>query len=243
MAPFVNACSAAPLRAVRLAVVPTALLAGLTVIIALFAAVPARADTDGDAEAFITMLADETLAVMSDPERSPADKKGAFRTLLVQNTAIDRFGRSALGQYSRLPTDAEFAEYVDALEDYAVMLLFARFSLFVDHTIDVTGSQVLERRTTTYVVVPTDVRDPTRSPVATVQWILLREDDGYKIFDIRVQTPSESATFSLLSTQRDEFTQTLRTNGRDMSALIQFLRDNSDIPQPSNRDEALSQLN
>ena len=237
----------APRRATGIPTLPVlprlpVLALALAAVVMAFTARPAAADGDKAAESYISDLAVETLEVLSDPQRSHADKTGAFRRLLVTNTAIERFGRSALGQYSRLPTDSEFDEYVDALEDYAVMLLYSRFSLFADHSIEVTGSEVVERRTTTYVVVPTEVRDPAHSLVATVQWILLKEDSGYRIFDIRVQTPSESATFSLLSTQRDEFTQILRTNGRDMAALINFLRENSSIPAPQDRDAALTEL-
>ncbi len=186
---------------------------------------PAHAGDDAAAEGFISELATETLAILSDTDRSEADKEGAFRTLLLDNTAIERFGRSALGQYSRLPTDAEFMEYLDALEDYAVQILTSQFGLFTDHTVTVTDSTIHERTNTTYVIVPTDVRDPNRALVAVVQWILIRDAAEYKIFDIRVQTPGESATFSLLQTQRDEFANVLRQNGRTMGALITYLRD------------------
>ncbi len=180
--------------------------------------------TDLSAEAFIQNLGEETLTLISNPDITEAEKQGVFRRLLVANTDMRRFGRSALGRYSRVPSDIEFAEYLDALEDYAVAILSARFSLFADHEIDVAGSQVKEGRSSRYVVVTTDLREESRRLVAKIQWVLINRDDDYRIFDIVVRTPSESGSFSLLKTQRDEFTRILRANGRDTNKLIAHLR-------------------
>jgi hypothetical protein len=54
----------------------------------------------------------------------------------------------------------------------------------------------------------------------------MRKGDGtYKMFDVQVQSTDGSASFSMLTTQRDEFTQVLNQNGGNMSGLIAYLRE------------------
>ncbi len=179
---------------------------------------------DPKAERFIADLAEKTLGAISDPSLDQEGRQSAFRRLLVGNTDIEKFGRSALGRYSRLPTQEQFALYLDVLEDYAVAILTSRFALFSDHQITVLGSQVKQGRRTRYVIVGTDLSNPEGRQVATIQWVLIDDGEAYRIFDIVLQAPGETGSFSLLKTQRDEFTQILRANGRDTDKLIADLR-------------------
>ncbi len=195
----------------------------------------AHAKSDPDAEAFIQELGEQTVAVISDPARNQDEKLEEFRTLLVGNVDLRRFGRSALGPYSDTPTDKEFADYLDALEDYAVLILGSRFQLFENHTVKVTESEERGSGARAYVFVTTELRNPEQKLVGVIRWILIRDAGDYSIFDIVVQTPGESGTFSLLKTQRDEFTQVLSANGRRMSALIAYLRNIASNPERFNR--------
>ncbi len=241
-----------PLSASRkIAILARNAATGLALTATLAFAGPAMAGEDEMAENFIADLAAQTLSTIGNPDMSEIEQQGVFRRLLVANTDLEKFGRSALGRYSRLPTEIEFAEYVDALEDHAVQVLASRFALFANHSISVDGSQVRESRKNRYVIVKTGLDDETGADVATIHWVLITkpidgdeqdgdEQDGdranpaegeeatqeysHRIFDIVVQTPGESGTFSMLKTQRDEFSQILRANSREMGALIAYLR-------------------
>ncbi len=179
---------------------------------------------DPAAERFISDLAVETLRRISAPNMTTKEQQAVFRSLLVANTDMRRFGRSALGRYSRVPSAEEFEEYLTALEDYAVAVLTSRFALFTDHKIKVAGSQVRPGRSTRYVIVGTNLQDPLGDEVALIQWVLIQNEDQYRIFDIVLQTPGEGGSFSMLKTQRDEFTQVMRANNRDTQKLIAHLR-------------------
>ncbi|MGF1456376.1 MAG: phospholipid-binding protein MlaC [Alphaproteobacteria bacterium] len=202
-----------------------------TALLTLLAMAPAEATEQGKgqtgdpaAEAFIERLAQKTLTAIADPSLDDAGRQAVFRRLLVANTDLDRFGRSALGRYSRLPTSEQFERYLEVLEDHAVSVLTSRFALFSDHRIRATGSQVKKGRRSRFVIVASALADPSARPVATVHWVLLDDaEGGYRIFDIVLQAAGEQGSFSMLKTQRDEFTQMLRANGRDTELFIETL--------------------
>lgn len=194
-----------------------------------------RGDPDPAAEAYLSNLADETLGMFSDPNVSKADRRGRFRELLVGNVDFVRFGCGALGNFCptvRANNRPAFDEYVTVLKDYADFLLFSQFENYENHTLEVISSSLRPRTRTTYVLVKGELKDENGRNVGGTDWVLIKSGAEtapvYKIFDIIIKAQDESGSFSLLRTQRDEFTSIMTQNNRDIGALIAFLKNRVD---------------
>ena len=191
---------------------------------------PAAAGPDPAAEAFISDLADEVISTLEDPNVGTDARNEKFRKLFLDNTAIRVFGRSALGKYARLPSKEEYETYYGLLKDYAVQTMQLRLKDYTNGTrFEIKGSELQERPKVSRAYVDSDVIGDDGEKKASVRWVLLKSATSpYKIYDVSVTTPSEGGTFSLLETQRSEFVAVLDNNGRKISALLGFLRQQID---------------
>jgi len=206
----------------------TAIIGGLAFWAAAAGAIAAPAnaqDRDTNAEAWVQEIADDATAMLSDPETSALEAAGEFHNLLSEKAAMRNFGRSALGAYSRTIGDDDFDQFVALLEQYGAGVVQGRFSEYAGQSIMVRTSTVDERENFAYVGVESDILRANGSRQASVRWLLLRRGDAYRIYDITVETLDETATFSLLQTQREEFQSVLRSNGDDFDALFEYLRE------------------
>jgi ABC-type transporter MlaC component len=184
----------------------------------------AQRASDPAAERFVQELANESLNILSDAALSRNERAKRFQALFLENTALRAFGRSALGRYSRVVTDAQFEEYLTLLEDYAILIIRSRLDDYSGETVSIDSSQVDERPSITYVSVDGRVINQENKLLARITLVLIRSRDQYRLFDLRVTTPGESGTFSLLATQRDEFDSVITNNRRDINALLNHLR-------------------
>jgi len=182
------------------------------------------ADRDLAAEAWVQDIANQAAEIMSDPATTSDQIVGDFQTLIIGNAALGSFGRSALGAYSRAISEADFDRYIALLGQYATSVVQNRFSEYSGQSILVTGSSVDPRESYAYVNVNSDVLNADGDVQATVRWLLIRRDGQYRVYDITVETTDESASFSLLQTQREEFNSVLSSNGGDINALFEYLR-------------------
>ncbi len=192
-------------------------------ILAATMAVPAFAQ-DETAEAWVQSLADRGIEIMSDSSRSQDDIISEFQALLVENTAMRQFGRSALGSYSRDLSDDEFEQYIELLEQYASSIVRARLDQYSGETLTVSGSSVNERSSFAYVSVESDVRNLDNEHLAGVRWLLIRREGAYRVYDITVEAPAEAGTFSLRQTQQEEFTSAITQNDGRARSILRYLR-------------------
>ena len=182
------------------------------------------ADRDLAAETWVQDIANNAAEIMSDPGTTSDQIVSEFEDLIVNNAALGSFGRSALGAYSRTISEADFDIYVALLGQYATSVVQGRFSEYSGQTILVTGSSVDARENFAYVNVNSDVLSAEGDVQATVRWLLIRRNDQYRVYDITVETTDESASFSLLQTQREEFNSVLSGNAGNFDALFDYLR-------------------
>ncbi len=182
------------------------------------------ADRDLAAEAWVQDLANEATAVLGDPATDADDIAAEFQGLLVEHAAMRNFGRSALGAYSRTISDSDFDRFVALLEQYGTSVVQSRFSEYSGQSILVTGSAVDVRTNFAYVSVDSDVLNVHGNVQASVRWLLIRRGAEYRVYDLTVETTDETATFSLLQTQREEFNSVLTSNGGRFEALFDYLR-------------------
>lgn len=194
-------------------------------LLALLVILPVHAQEDTAAEAWVQDLADHAISIMSNPASTEADIVTEFQTLLVEHAALRQFGRSALGTYARDITDEEFEQYVELLEQYASSVVRSRLDQYSGETLTVAGSSVNERSNFAYVSVDSNITNVDGEHLAGVRWLLIRREGEYRVYDITVEAPAETGTFSLLQTQREEYTSIITQNNGRICALLRYLRD------------------
>jgi len=182
------------------------------------------ADRDLDAETWVQDLATEATEMLSSSDTTGTDIAVEFQSLLTEQAAMRNFGRSALGPYSRTLDDDEFDRFIALLEQYGTGVVRSRFSEYSGQTIVVTDSSVDARENFAYVNVNSDVLSIHGDVTASVRWLLIRRGGDYRVYDITVETTDETATFSLLQTQREEFNSVLSSNGGRIEFLLDYLR-------------------
>lgn len=182
------------------------------------------ADRDLVAEEWVQGIANDAAAILADADTTDDEIVAEFQSLIVENAALGSFGRSALGAYSRTISEEDFDRYIALLGQYATSVVQSRFSEYAGQSILVTGSSVDNRDSYAYVNVNSDVLSAEGDVQATVRWLLIRRDAAYRVYDITVETTDESASFSLLQTQREEFNSILSSNGGNFDALFDYLR-------------------
>lgn len=202
------------------AVVRPAGAAALALGIALsgmLAATPARAATDQKAIEFVEDLGADAIDIISDKSAGRSAMEEKFKTLLQENADLKKIAAFALGRYVRTPDEEQKAEYLKLFETFIVKVYVTRLSDYNDEKFDVTGAQEKGSKGRE-VVVASQIRFTNGRPPVDVKWWILREDDGFKVFDVNV------AGIWLAQEQRDQFTSILNNNNGDFSELLAHLR-------------------
>ena len=188
------------------------LFSRLTVLSALLLAMvsiaPARA-ADAPA-AFIQNLGNQAIAVLSNPNESPATRKQTFARLFNQNFDVATIGRFVLGRYWRSTTPQQQQQYLQTFQEYVVSIYNDRFSQYSGEKFQVTGSDGN--------IVHSQVIRSNGGPPINIDWRLTQAGGGYKIVDVVVENLSMSVT------QRDEFASVIDRNGGNVQALIDILK-------------------
>lgn len=211
---------------------------------------PAARHEDRSAEAYIQDISDRGIAVIDEAAWSTDRKRAEFRNLMSRHIAFRIFGRSALGPFAKVPSAAQFDSYVELLKDYAAYAMQSQLNEYVGKKIRVLSSKVKESGRLAYVAVESEVFDRDSGRIeGSANWLLIRRPRKaahsalrggsaapaafeatagsvyeYKVFDLTLQTAGESASYSLLQTQRDEFTTILSRNNRDFDELLGYIR-------------------
>jgi phospholipid transport system substrate-binding protein len=190
-----------------------ALAAGL--LIAGFA--PAFANPKEEAKAYVQQLADETIAILSKDGQTPSEREAAFRELFTENLDIPRVAGFALGQYARLPSPEEKKEYIQLIEEFIVKVYANRLSAYTDQTFHVNGA-VEKGSKGKEVIVESKIEFASGREPVPVDWWLLRQDEGFKVFDVKV------LGIWMAQEQRDTFISVIRNNGGKFEPLLKHLR-------------------
>lgn len=211
-----------------------------------FELTPSHAATheDRQAEQFVQMIADRGFVIIDNTQWTPHQKRQQFRNLMAEHISFRFFGRSALGPFARVPNEAQFNAYVELLKDYAAYAMQSQLNEYTGQALRVLSSRVKASGRLAYVSVDSEVFNRANGRIeGTAKWVLIRRLDGgksseagednvtpaeaengtYKVYDLVLQTAGESASFSLLQTQRDEFTAILSKNQRNFDALLDHI--------------------
>ena len=199
-----------------------ALAAGLpasTVLLSpsLATAQTVRTHGDTDAEMFVQNEANKVLQVLNDHSMNLTQKKQTFHALVDQVADVPRITNFVLGRYRRSLSPQQFDAFSAVFRDYADSVYENRLGEYSGQTLKVTGSIV---RQPGDVVVSSEVMGGGKPP-ATVNWRVIRGQNGYRAVDVQV------AGVWLAITEQQDFVSTLDNHGGNIDVLIKQLRRNT----------------
>ncbi|WOF74692.1 ABC transporter substrate-binding protein [Parvibaculaceae bacterium PLY_AMNH_Bact1] len=192
-------------------------IVGLVLLASIaFVAMPASAARDEPAEAFVNDIASEAIEILGREGFTPEELEASFRTLFVGNMDVPRIGLFALGQYARTPTSEQKTEYLALVEEFIVKVYASRLSDYTDQQFAVLSSQPKGSRGKEVIVASQIEFTTGRAPVP-VEWWLLKTDDGFKVFDVKV------LGIWMAQEQRSTFISVIRNNGGNFSSLLEHI--------------------
>ena len=208
--------TAAVILAVGAGTVPA--LAGDTAAPAVTEAAPAQVAQARtplpEAGTFISGLASEAIAGMSDKTLTVDGRAQRFRKLLTTDFDVPEIARFVLGRYWRVATPEERTEYTKLFEDYIVNIYAARFQEYNGEQLKVNNAF----RDDDGALVSSQIVRSSGPPVK-VDWKLRTAAPSFKIVDVMVEGVSMSVT------QRDDFSAAIQAHGGKVAGLIAMLRD------------------
>jgi phospholipid transport system substrate-binding protein len=194
-------------------------------LVALIIAVsPAHADdhlaTSAD---FIRSLAERAIEMLPDEEQTKEKRRDEFRSLFREGFAINGIARFVLGRYWRSAPEACRTEYMALFEDVTVNTWAERFSEYsgqeftVQDAVNTPSADKDERAAIVRSLFFSDPNTPIR-----IDWRVASRGDIYKITDVSIEG------VSMATTQRDEFSSVIRSNGGQIKPLLDILRKKRD---------------
>jgi phospholipid transport system substrate-binding protein len=190
----------------------------------IIAMAPARADQYLTASSdFVQSLADRAIDTMTKEGQTTEMRRQEFRRLFREGFAINGIARFALGRYWRRAPEACRTEYLALFEDVTVNTWADRFSSYsgeeftVQNAVDAPSAHETEHVAIVRSLFFSDPKTPIR-----IDWRVASSGNTYKITDVMVEG------ISMATTQRDEFSSVIRSNGGQIKPLLEILRKKRD---------------
>lgn len=190
-------------------------------LIALFVAgmaiatvVPARADANTEARAFIQKLADTAMNTVAVKGLSDDERTRRFRDLFVDAFDLPEIGKLVLGRYWRIATPAQQQEFLKLFEDIQVYTWTKRFKDYSGETLEITAAAPEGE---TDMLLDSRIKRQRLEPIH-VNWRLRKQPNGFRILDIKV----EGASMAL--THRSEYSSVIQASGGQVEGLLALMR-------------------
>jgi len=190
------------------------LLTGLFVVMATPSLAAPPMVNPADAVAFMNRLWDRAVEVLNN-KSDPNIRQARFRQLFHDDFDCPGIARFVLGRYWRSASEDEQKEFVQAFENYVVLVYTARLSNFGGQTFKVRGS----RSDGDGVIVSTEVLTPGGTSPLHIDWRLVTDNGAYKINDVIVEG------VSMMVTQRSEFASVVQRHGGQLRGLLTMMRE------------------
>ncbi|MDA0654722.1 MAG: ABC transporter substrate-binding protein, partial [Proteobacteria bacterium] len=149
-------------------------------VLAAIAQSPAAADAAG-AEAFVRALADDAIAILTDPALTDEALTAEFRAFVAAGFDVPVVARFALGPYWRAASEAQRAEYLEVFFDYIVDTYAVRFRQFSVLSLEVGGTREINESET---IVSSVVVRPEAENIAVDWHVRNATGNEYRIIDI-----------------------------------------------------------
>ena len=190
------------------------LLTGLFVVMATPCLAAPPMVNPADAVAFMNRLWDRAVEVLNN-KSDPNIRQARFRQLFHDDFDCPGIARFVLGRDWRSASEDEQKEFVQAFENYVVLVYTARLSNFGGQTFKVRGS----RSDGDGVIVSTEVLTPGGTSPLHIDWRLVTDNGAYKINDVIVEG------VSMMVTQRSEFASVVQRHGGQLRGLLTMMRE------------------
>ena len=182
----------------------TTIIRRLTAVVAfacaLFLAAPAQAS---DAEAYVRSIAEKLEPLLQNGHLTPQNVDDFLRSNIADQLDMARISKYVLRNHWSEITDQDQEKFKNVFRYFIVENFKHQLVNYGNAEIRIVRSIEHEREG---VSVITKVRMPSRSPL-DMNWRLVRENDGLKIFDVSVQGISK------LSATRSEYKTVLEEHG------------------------------
>ena len=167
-----------------------------------------------EAAQFVRDFSAEAIAVLSDPDVTPAQQQRQFRRLLNDGFELDIIGKFVLGRHWRRANEDERAEFQQVFEDYLVAGYARQLSAYSDEQLEVRQAQPQGDRgaLVTSKIIRAEGED------IRVDWRLRKADENWRIIDVIVEGVSMATTY------RSEFSSVIGSNGGRIAGLLEVLR-------------------
>ncbi len=179
------------------------------------AAVPGVARADSDPGGFVQQLGDEAIATLTGGDVTPELRKERFRTLLEKNFDVPAIGKTVLGRYWKVATEAERTEYLALFENFLVANYAKRFAEYSGQKFELRGTRPEGGDNLT---VQTLVKQPSGGEPARLDWLVRPDGDAFKILDLKIEG------ISMAETHRSEFASVIQSKGGKVAGLIEALK-------------------
>ena len=172
--------------------------------------------------ASVQAVIDQAIAVFKDKAIAPADREKKLRAIAESHFDFERMARSAVGLHWREFSDPQRAEFVPIFTDFIEDVVLSRVEQYSVERIeqDIESSLVHFTResidTPDNAIVYSDVTLANRAKPLQVNYLLKRDGDQWKIYDITIDA------ISVIANYRNQFNRVLNDGGYDK--LVSIMR-------------------
>ena len=167
-------------------------------------------------EDYVTYIAQETLDVLGNKNKSTDEKVENITNIFLSNLAVSEISLFVLGPYRRNLDSVQKTKYINLIKRFISEIYSIRLASFPSGDFSILSSTDNGR---SGIIVKTSIQFLNDPNPTKIDWRLIKKQDGnFKIFDIRV------VGIWMAQEQRSTFTSFLSKNNGNIDKLMDRLR-------------------
>ena len=167
-------------------------------------------------EDYVTYIAQETLDVLGNKNKSTDEKVENITNIFLSNLAVREISLFVLGPYRRNLDSVQKTEYINLIKRFVSEIYSIRLASFPSGDFSILNSTDNGR---SGIIVKTSIQFLNDPNPTKIDWRLIKKQDGnFKIFDIRV------VGIWMAQEQRSTFTSFLSKNNGTIDKLMDRLK-------------------
>ncbi len=167
-------------------------------------------------EDYVTYIAQETLDVLGNKNKSTDEKVENITNIFLSNLAVREISLFVLGPYRRNLDSVQKTEYINLIKRFVSEIYSIRLASFPSGDFSILNSTDNGR---SGIIVKTSIQFLNDPNPTKIDWRLIKKQDGnFKIFDIRV------VGIWMAQEQRSTFTSFLSKNNGNIDKLMDRLK-------------------
>ena len=168
------------------------------------------------ASAFIVQLDAEATATMKDGSISTADRVRRFGDIVGRDFDVPEIAQIVLGRYWDRASIAERADFTNVFQAYMIRVYSDNFADYGGDSFRVIDQTASSDGTTT--IVRTSITPSATGKTITLEWLVSKKPDGFKVYDLSVDG------VSLVAAQQEEFASIIGRTGGQIATLTKLMR-------------------